>query len=170
MEEAQEEAAAVGRAETQVGDLPELYLSQAIARTSPRDACRCAAVSPAFCAAADSDHVWRAFLPQQLKHRGSSSRKKDAYLGLCDAASAVAIDGDGGRCRVWLERASGARCYALSARRLSLPWDDGEYSWRFKHHPRSRFAITSPIFFIVEMKFSFFLSYYISRQLGVPSF
>lgn len=79
-----EEAAAVGRAETQVGDLPELYLSQAIARTSPRDACRCAAVSPAFCAAADSDHVWRAFLPQQLeqlKHRGSSSRK-DAYLGL----------------------------------------------------------------------------------------
>jgi hypothetical protein len=64
--------------------------------------------------------------------------KKDAYLSLCDAAGAVAVD-DGG-CRVWLERDSGATCYAVSARRLSLPWDDDKFSWRFTHHPRSRFA------------------------------
>ncbi|AQK41632.1 Phloem-specific lectin [Zea mays] len=155
------EEAAVARttSETQVGDLPEVCLAQAIARTSPRDACRCAAVSPAFRAAADSDQVWRAFLPEQLEaaedhldsrrvsppsqaaHPAATVRglsKKDAYLSLCDAAGAVAVDGSG--CRVWLERASGATCYALSARRLSLPWDDGEFSWRFTHHPRSRFA------------------------------
>ena len=95
MEEAQEEAAAVGRAETQVGDLPELYLSQAIARTSPRDACRCAAVSPAFRAAADSDHVWRRFLPQgPAVATNKSTTSKDAYLRLGDTG-AVLVDGQG---------------------------------------------------------------------------
>jgi len=124
-------------AATQLGDLPEACLAQAIALTSPRDACRCAAVSPAFRAAADSDHVWRAFLPPQLDRAKpapvpvlqpapASRGKKEAYLGLCDAAV-----GEDGGCRVWLERATGARCYALSARRLSLPWDDGEFCWKY---------------------------------------
>jgi hypothetical protein len=138
-------------ATTQLGDLPEACLAQAIALTSPRDACRCAAVSPAFRAAADSDHVWRAFLPPQLDRkptvvlqpappaaRSKSKSKKEAYLGLCDAAGAAALEGEDGGCRVWLERATGARCYALSARRLSLPWDDGEFCWKFAPHPRSR--------------------------------
>ena len=136
-------------AATQLGDLPEACLAQAIALTSPRDACRCAAVSPAFRAAADSDHVWRAFLPPQLDRAKpapvpvlqpapASRGKKEAYLGLCDAAV-----GEDGGCRVWLERATGARCYALSARRLSLPWDDGEFCWKFAPHPRSRSTTSS---------------------------
>ncbi|KAL6659021.1 hypothetical protein ACP70R_003061 [Stipagrostis hirtigluma subsp. patula] len=127
---------------TQVGDLPEACLALAIARTSPRDACRCAAVSPAFRAAADSDDVWQSFVPGDLQllrrcpvPKGAAGSQKDAYLGLCDGGVFV----DGGGCRVWLERASGARCYALSARRLSLPWDDGEFSWRWTPHPLSRF-------------------------------
>ncbi|KAK3121017.1 hypothetical protein QOZ80_8BG0644830 [Eleusine coracana subsp. coracana] len=129
--------------ETQVSDLPESCLAYAIARTTPRDACRLAAVSPAFRAAADSDHVWRSFIPDD-HHRSVSSdrpaakaRKKDAYLGLCDGGG-VPVDGEG--CRVWLEKASGAKCYALAARRLSLPWDDGEYSWKWTPHPSSRFG------------------------------
>ncbi|PUZ50092.1 hypothetical protein GQ55_6G031900 [Panicum hallii var. hallii] len=145
-------AAAEGarRRETQLGDLPADCLAQAIALTSPRDASRCAAVSPTFRAAADSDHVWQRFIPSDdaqlllaalpAKGGGGGGRnKKDAYLGLCDAASAAAVGGDGG-CRVWLDRATGAKCYALSARRLSLPWDDGEFSWRFTPHPLSRFG------------------------------
>jgi hypothetical protein len=142
---------------TQLGDLPEACLARAIALTSPRDACRFAAVSPVFRAAADSDHVWRGFLPTQLlldkpaavvlqPAPAAAKSKKEAYLGLCDAAGAVAVcDGkDGGGCRVWLEKATGARCYVLSARRLSLPWDDGEFCWKFTPHPRSRFASLSP--------------------------
>ncbi|CAL4996718.1 unnamed protein product [Urochloa decumbens] len=132
-------------AATQLGDLPEECLAQAIALTSPRDACRIAAVSPAFRAAADSDHVWRAFLPREsppavLLHPApppAAKTKKEAYLGLCDAANAAAVDGG---IRVWLERSTGARCYSLSARRLSLPWDDGEFCWKFTPHPRSRFG------------------------------
>ncbi|CAN6300953.1 unnamed protein product [Urochloa humidicola] len=123
---------------TRVGDLPEVCLEHAIALTSPRDACRCAAVSPAFRAAADSDHVWRRFLP--LEHRGaivgpppkqSAPSSKDAYLRLCG--------GEGSGMRMWLDKASGAKCYMLSARALSLPWDDGEFSWRWTPHPLSRF-------------------------------
>ncbi|RLN43216.1 putative F-box protein PP2-B8 [Panicum miliaceum] len=142
------------RTQTQVGDLPETCLAHAIALTSPRDACRCAAVSPVFRASADSDHVWRRFLP--LGHRGASvsvppqpqgqqppkpAAAKDAYLRLCDAGAAVPVDGEGSRTqRLWLDRASGARCYMLSARALSLPWDDGELSWRWTPHPLSRFG------------------------------
>ncbi|CAL5033480.1 unnamed protein product [Urochloa decumbens] len=130
---------------TQVGDLPEVCLALAIALTSPRDASRCAAVSPSFQAAADSDHVWRRFLPDDLvmhlqsppHARKRKIKTKDAYLDLCDAAGAVTV---GGGAKVWLEKASGAKCYALSARSLSLPWDDGEFCWRFTPHPTSRFG------------------------------
>ncbi|TVU50111.1 hypothetical protein EJB05_01468, partial [Eragrostis curvula] len=129
--------------ETQVGDLPEACLAYAISLTSPSDACRCAVVSPFFRAAADSDHVWQRFIPKDLEAvlqslpLAKTARKKDAYIGLCD--DVFPVDGDS-RCRVWLEKASGAKCYALSARRLSLPWDDGEFSWRWTPHPLSRFA------------------------------
>ena len=47
----------------EIARLPEELLSAALARTTPRDACRAAAVSPAFRAAAGSDAVWAAFLP-----------------------------------------------------------------------------------------------------------
>ncbi|CAL4939335.1 unnamed protein product [Urochloa decumbens] len=138
---------------TRVGDLPEVCLAHAIALTSPRDACRCAAVSPAFRAAADSDHVWRRFLPPEHVHHGSAvlppqgqpakqsaPSSKDAYLRLCDAGAAVLVGGEGnGAMRMWLDKASGAKCYMLSARALSLPWDDGEFSWRWTPHPLSRF-------------------------------
>ncbi|OEL20546.1 F-box protein PP2-B11 [Dichanthelium oligosanthes] len=135
-------AAEENQQETRVGDLPEACLAHAIALTSPRDACRCAAVSPAFRAAADSDHVWSRFIPAEGNHRaaaaaGRASTKKNAYLGLCEGG--VPVDGDVG-CRLWLDKASGAKCYALSARRLGLPWDDGEFSWRWVPHPRSRFG------------------------------
>ncbi|XP_062196042.1 F-box protein PP2-B15-like [Phragmites australis] len=123
--------------ETQVGALPEVCLALAIALTSPRDACRCAAVSRAFRAAADSDHVWHSFLPRDLD--SPAKTKKQSYLRLCDSGDAANLVDDQ-QCRVWLEKASGAKCYALAARRLSLPWDDGEFSWTWTPHPLSRFA------------------------------
>ena len=66
------------------------------------------------------------------------STKKEAYLGLTDAA--VLVDGAGGGMAVWLAKGSGAKCVALSARRLSLPWEDGEFSWRWMPHPLSRYV------------------------------
>jgi hypothetical protein len=49
-----------------IGRLPEELLAQIISSTSPADACRAAAVSRAFLAAADSDAVWSRFLPRDL--------------------------------------------------------------------------------------------------------
>lgn len=138
---------------TRVCDLPEACVAHVIAFTSPRDACRCAAVSPCFRDAAESDVVWARFLPPDYLqlHQAparrfplsrsastavSSSSKKEAYLGLTDVAVLV----DGGSMAVWLAKGSGAKCVALSARRLSLPWEDGEFSWRWTPHPLSRFA------------------------------
>jgi hypothetical protein len=105
------------RAATQLGNLLDACLVQVIALTSQRNACRCAAMSPAFRAAADSDHVWRAFLPPQLDDRYRPApvvlqpvptpTSKEAYLGLCEAAGAAAIGEDGG-CWVWLEWGTGA--------------------------------------------------------------
>ncbi|XP_044958173.1 F-box protein PP2-B10-like [Hordeum vulgare subsp. vulgare] len=137
---------------TRVCDLPEACVAHVIALTSPRDACRCAAVSPCFRDAAESDVVWARFLPpdylqlhqaparrfplSRSASTAASSTKKEAYLGLTDVAVLV----DGGGMALWLAKGSGAKCVALSARRLSLPWEDGEYSWTWTPHPLSRFA------------------------------
>ncbi|XP_040382651.1 F-box protein PP2-B10-like [Oryza brachyantha] len=139
--------AAAAAEETRVGDLPEACLAEVIALTSPRDACRLAAVSPSFRAAAESDAVWGRFLPPDYRAvvplapaaptpaGGGGRRKKCVYLGLCDKPVPV----DDGSMMVWLEKESGAKCFALPARKLSLPWEDGEFSWRWTPHPLSRF-------------------------------
>jgi hypothetical protein len=56
--------AAAGTCE--IARLPEALLSAALALTTPRDACRAAAASRGFHAAADSDAVWSRFLPRDL--------------------------------------------------------------------------------------------------------
>ena len=88
--------------ETQVGDLPECCLAHVMVLTSPRDACRCAAVSPSFRAAAESDAVWDRFLPPDYRAILASASappqachgasKKDIYFGLCDNTNTVLVD------------------------------------------------------------------------------
>lgn len=133
-------AMAQEEAPTGIGDLPESVVAQVISMTSPRDACRCAAVSPHFRAAAGSDAVWDRFLPpdhreilllQQTRPPPPPSSSKDAFRRL----SAGAVLGDG--TAVWFSPRRG-KCVALSARRLSLPWDGGEFTWRWAPHPKSR--------------------------------
>jgi hypothetical protein len=83
-------------------------------------------------------------LPRHILLRSGSGRspppssKKKAYLRLSDNAVQV---GDGCDTAVWLARGSGAKCVALSARKLSLPWDDSEFSSRWTPHPLSRCMI-----------------------------
>lgn len=125
-----------------IGRLPEECLSHVLSLTSPRDACRSAAVSPAFRTAADSDAVWRRFLPSD--HREIVSRAvdpmvhaslKELYFRLCDS---VLIDG--GKRIFVLERESGAKCYTLCARNLEIIWGDDQRYWTWDSHPDSRFA------------------------------
>ncbi|KAJ6820087.1 F-box protein PP2-B10-like [Iris pallida] len=117
-------------------------ISYVLSLISPADACRSAAVSAPFRSAAESDNVWARFLPSD--HRDIVSRavdpvafssKKDLYFLLCNS---ILIDG--GRKSFALEKHSGAKCYTLSARDLSIVWGDHESYWRWVSLPESRFA------------------------------
>ncbi|KAM3197495.1 hypothetical protein ACQJBY_072891 [Aegilops geniculata] len=137
---------------TRLCDLPEACVAHVLALTSPRDACRCAAVSPCFRDAAESDVVWARFLPPDYRailqlHQAPARRLPLSRSGSTAGAASPsgsskkeAVLVDGGGMAVWLARGSGAKCVALSARRLSLPWEDGEFSWSWTPHPLSRFA------------------------------
>ncbi|XBI34784.1 hypothetical protein VPH35_120548 [Triticum aestivum] len=104
--------------------LPEELLSTILSRTSPRDACRAAAISPAFRGAADSDVVWACFLPcdRDLPPLADGEqlpcRKKDLFLRL--SVSPVLLPG--GLVSMWLDRETGAGCYMVPARELSIGW------------------------------------------------
>lgn len=104
--------------------LPEELLSAALSRTSPRDVCRAAAVSPAFRLAADSDAVWTCFLscdrdlPPLSDGQLPPCRKKDLFLRL----SGSPVLHPDGHVSMWLDRETGARCYMVPARELSIGW------------------------------------------------
>ncbi|XP_072973186.1 uncharacterized protein [Typha angustifolia] len=124
--------------------LPEECVSQVISRTSPRDSCRCSAVSTAIRAAADSDAVWSRFLPPDIHSIVSraidplpeSTTKKGLFLSLCDRPILV----DGGKMSFALDRLSSGKCYMLSARSLSITWGHAPQYWRWISQPDSRFA------------------------------
>ncbi|KAK4485276.1 hypothetical protein RD792_007908 [Penstemon davidsonii] len=78
--------------------LPEDCIAVILSFTSPKDACRAAAVSPEFRSAANSDNLWERFLPYDYKNiTGRSvspviySTKKELYFMLCK--SPLLLDG-----------------------------------------------------------------------------
>ncbi|VAI51313.1 unnamed protein product [Triticum turgidum subsp. durum] len=129
----------------EIARLPEELLSAALARTSPRDACRAAAVSPAFRAAADSDDVWARFLPPgglppladgEPPAPAPPSSKKELFLRL-SAGPALLQDK---LVSVWLDRETGAKCYMLSARNLFIVWGNTPEYWTWIPLQDSRFS------------------------------
>lgn len=102
-----------------IGRLPEECVSHVLSLTSPRDACRSAAVSVAFRRAAGSDIVWSRFLPSD--YGGILSRAVDpvAYASLKELyfvfCGSILIDGGRkvilGDCLVYLQIGTGTFCY-----------------------------------------------------------
>jgi len=75
----------------EIARLPVELLAAALALTTPRDACRAAAVSRDFLAAADSDAVWSRFQPRHLPPLADGElsgptppSEKGQFLRLCD--------------------------------------------------------------------------------------
>ena len=75
----------------EIARLPVELLSAALALTTPRDACRAAAVSRDFLAAADSDAVWSRFQPRHLPPLADGElsgptppSEKGQFLRLCN--------------------------------------------------------------------------------------
>ncbi|KAL7613121.1 hypothetical protein Lser_V15G05939 [Lactuca serriola] len=122
--------------------LPEVSLSEILSLTSPRNACRAAAVSKEFKSAADSDTVWKRFLPpdydeviaQAVSPVAFDSQKK-LYLHLSDSHILL----DRGYLSFQLDKESGKKCYMLGARGLSIAWKDDTRYWEWGHIPESRF-------------------------------
>ncbi|KAF7093173.1 hypothetical protein CFC21_095600 [Triticum aestivum] len=106
----------------EVTRLQEELLWAALSSTSPRDACRAAAVSPAFRVAADSDALWACFLPcgrdlpPLADGESTPCRKKDLFLRLSGSPVLLPC----GLVSMWLDRETGARCYMVPARELSI--------------------------------------------------
>ncbi|KAM3245080.1 hypothetical protein ACQJBY_056420 [Aegilops geniculata] len=132
----------------EIARLPEELLSAALARTSPRDACRAAAVSPAFRAAADSDDVWARFLPPgglppladgEPPAPAPPSSKKELFLRL-SAGPALLQDR---LVSMWLDRETCAKCYMLSARSLFIVWGNTPQYWTWIPLEDSRFVRSS---------------------------
>lgn len=83
--------------------LPEDCIANALALTSPKDACRLSVVASTFRSVCESDTVWDRFLPSDYRDIISRAvdgpdsllanlhSKKDLYLHLCD--NPILIDG-----------------------------------------------------------------------------
>ncbi|KAK1620820.1 hypothetical protein QYE76_026337 [Lolium multiflorum] len=104
--------------------LPKDLLVHVISLTSPGDAFRATAVSRAFHAAADSDTVWSRFLPSDLPRfakkelpRTPPSTKKGLFRRLSDEPMLLPHK----FMRMQLDKATGAKCFTLSASALQIP-------------------------------------------------
>ncbi|KAL7205326.1 hypothetical protein ACSBR2_018303 [Camellia fascicularis] len=122
--------------------LPEDSVSTILSNTSPLDACRFSLVSSSFRSAANSDIVWKRFLPSDYEDIVSRSvtplkftSKKELFVCLCDP---ILIDG--GNKSFALEKSTGLKSYILSARELSITWGNQPMYWSWKFMSGSRFS------------------------------
>ncbi|CAI9304511.1 unnamed protein product [Lactuca saligna] len=123
-------------------DLPHDCVVHILSRGSPRDACRFAVVSSVVRDAAESDVLWDEFLPSDYQEIISRcvcpvkyKSKRDLFFKL---SSPLLIDG--GMKTFSIDKATGKRCYMLSARDLNIAWSDNPLFWCWKPILQSRFA------------------------------
>nr|CAD1830905.1 unnamed protein product [Ananas comosus var. bracteatus] len=121
-------------------------IAHVISLTSPRDACRLSVVSAAFRSAAASDAVWQRFLPPDfpsILSRAAAavdlgcSSKKDLFFRLCHHPLLLL---HAPTPSFWLDKSSGAKCYMLLARALSIAWGDTPEYWAWNRIPDARFG------------------------------
>uniref|UniRef100_A0A0D9Z004 F-box domain-containing protein n=1 Tax=Oryza glumipatula TaxID=40148 RepID=A0A0D9Z004_9ORYZ len=107
----------------EIARLPEELLVAALSLTSPRDACRAAAVCRDFRAAADSDAVWSRFLPRDLPRLadGELSPPPPSTKGLFLRLSAAPLLLPHELTSMWLEREKGGK-FKEGAELLSVCW------------------------------------------------
>ncbi|XP_023738641.1 F-box protein PP2-B10 [Lactuca sativa] len=119
--------------------LPEGFIAEALALTSPRDVSRLSSVNSVFRSAAQWDSVWESFTPPEYLTEtadgGAVGSKKEVYLRLCDHPIII----EEGSKSFWLDKSSGKKCYMLAARQLSIASSDSPNCWIWTQTPESRF-------------------------------
>ncbi|XP_026384785.1 F-box protein PP2-B10-like [Papaver somniferum] len=127
--------------------LPEGFISDILALTTPADACRSSLVSTVFKSAADSDVVWEKFLPADYQDiitrtlhpfpsAAAAPSKKELYYRLCNDPLLI----DGGSKSFQLEKSSGKKCIMLGANDLAIAWGNTPQYWENLRRYSSRFA------------------------------
>ncbi|KAI3796881.1 hypothetical protein L1987_39568 [Smallanthus sonchifolius] len=133
--------------------LPEGFVSEALALTSPRDASRLSSVNSSFRSAAEWNMVWESFLPPECLaeevDRGLDSMKK-VYLRLCDHPIII----EDGNKSFWLDKWSGKKCYMLAAKQLSIALVDSPNCWRWISMAESRFTEVAQLISVSSLEVS----------------
>ncbi|KAG5073118.1 hypothetical protein AAZX31_03G213900 [Glycine max] len=126
-----------------IESLPHDCVSEILSHTSPLEACMVSLVSPTLRSCANSDTVWRSFLPSDYEDIVSSavnpfilsfSSYKQLFHALCHPLLI-----DQGNKSFKLEKSSGKKSYIISARELSIAWSSDPMMWSWKPIPESRF-------------------------------
>ncbi|KAI5424490.1 F-box protein PP2-B15 [Lathyrus oleraceus] len=135
---------------TSIVSLPEECVSAILSRTSPQDACRFSMVSHTFVSVANSDLVWKNFLPSDYEDILSRTVNQFAlkFISSCKQlfrflCRPVLLDG--GNKSFKLEKCSGKICYMLSATELSIAWSIDPMFWSWKPIPESRFSLVAEL-------------------------
>ncbi|XP_004494571.1 F-box protein VBF-like [Cicer arietinum] len=130
---------------TSIFSLPEDCIYAILSHTSPQDACRFSLVSNTFVSVANSNLVWKTFLPSDYEDIVSrvlnpfTFKFISSYKQLFRTLSRPLLL-DGGNKSFRLEKCWGKKCYLLSARELSIAWSIDPMFWIWKPIPESRFA------------------------------
>ncbi|XP_076925248.1 F-box protein PP2-B15-like [Bidens hawaiensis] len=123
--------------------LPADCIADILSRGTPRDVCKSAVVATVFRMAAESDVVWDKLLPPDYEDMISKSvspvtykSKKELFFKL---STPLLID-RGLNITISIDKATGKKCYMLSARELYIAWSANPLFWCWKPVTRSRFA------------------------------
>ncbi|QCD77794.1 Phloem protein 2-like [Vigna unguiculata] len=129
---------------SKIESLPLDCISEILSRASPLEACLCSLLSSTLRSCADSDMVWRSFLPSDHEVIVSSavnpfslnfSSYKLLFYSLCQPLLI-----HHGNKIFRLEKCSGKKSFIISARELAIAWSSHPMMWCWKQLPESRFA------------------------------
>ncbi|CAK9318993.1 unnamed protein product [Citrullus colocynthis] len=147
--------------------LPVECICCILAFTSPKDVCKIAGVSTAFRSAADSDLLWRTFLPpdyRQIIAQSSSSPlfwflnslpEKALYFHLSDHPLLIGT----GNSSITLEKESGSKCYMIGSRDIDATMRQPYWTWKFVLQSSSADFLESSMLGINISNVSFLLLY-----------
>uniref|UniRef100_A0A251T4P0 Putative F-box domain, Phloem protein 2-like protein n=1 Tax=Helianthus annuus TaxID=4232 RepID=A0A251T4P0_HELAN len=118
-----------------LSSLPEGFVAEALALTSPRDASRLSSVNSFFRSAAQWDSVWATFVPPECLPEAIDGSMREVFLRLCDHPIII----EQGNKSFWLDKWTGKKCYMLAARQLSIALFDSPTCWRWTSMEKSRY-------------------------------
>ncbi|XP_076914484.1 putative F-box protein PP2-B12 [Bidens hawaiensis] len=130
-------------------DLPEGFVAEALALTTPRDASRLSSVNSFFRSATEWDTVWESFVPPE-RLDGRPGSLKEVYLRLCDHPIII----EDGNKSFWLDKCTGKKCYMLAAKQLSIALVNSPNCWKWTSIPESRFTEVAELISVCSLEVS----------------